>query len=83
MPPPETFQGTQAALLEANKLCELAAARIVKLEAQLEKARADRDYGRWQADQGQKQAQWLGLPWWARARSRGRAMLLRVSAPRR
>ncbi len=83
MPPPETFHRTQAALPDANKLCELAAARIVKLEALLEKARADRDYWRWQADQWQKQAQWLGLPWWARARSRARAMMLRVSAPRR
>jgi hypothetical protein len=70
MPPPETFQGIQAALLESNKLSELAAARIAVLEARLEEVRADRDYWRWQADQWQEQAQWLALPWWERAASR-------------
>jgi hypothetical protein len=70
MPPPETFQGTKAALLEANKLCELAVSQIAKLEALLEEVRADRDYWRWQADQWREQAQWLALPWWERAASR-------------
>ena len=70
MPPPETFQGIQTALLESNKLSELAAARIAVLEARLEEVRADRDYWRWQADQWREQAQWLALPWWERAASR-------------
>jgi hypothetical protein len=65
--PPETFQGTQAALLEANKLCELAAARLADLEALLEEMRTNRDYWKEQAEQWQEQAQWLSLPWWERA----------------
>jgi hypothetical protein len=67
MPPPETFQGTQAALVEANKLCELAAARLADLEALLEEVRTNRDYWKEQAEQWQEQAQWLALPWWERA----------------
>ena len=67
MPPPETFQGIQTALLESNKLSELAAARIAVLEARLEEVRADRDYWRGEAEQWQEQAQWLALPWWERA----------------
>ena len=67
MPPPETFQGTQAALVEANKLCELAAARLADLEALLEEVRTNRDCWKEQAEQWQEQAQWLALPWWERA----------------
>ncbi len=70
MPPPETFHGIQAALLESNELCELAAARIAILEARLKEVRANRDYWREQAEQWQEQAQWLALPWWERAASR-------------
>jgi hypothetical protein len=54
MPPPETFQGTQAALLEANNLCELYEARLAELEALLEDVRASRDYWREQAKQWQE-----------------------------
>ena len=68
MPPPETFQGTQAALVEANKLCELAAARLADLEALLEEVRTNRDYWKEQAEQWQEQAQWLALPWRKRIR---------------
>jgi hypothetical protein len=68
MPPPETFQGIQAALLESNKLCELAAARIAILEARLAEVCANRDYWRDQAEQWREQAQWLALPWWKRIR---------------
>jgi hypothetical protein len=68
MPPPETFEGTQAALLETNKLCQLYEARLAELEALLEEVRTNRDYWRWQAEQWQEQAQWLVLPWWQRIR---------------
>jgi hypothetical protein len=49
--PVEAILETEAALLEANRTCELAETRFAEVEALLEQMRAERDYWRDQARQ--------------------------------
>ena len=49
--PVETILETEAALLEADRACEVAETRLADLKALLEQMRADRNYWRDQARQ--------------------------------